>query len=80
MLATNGPGGPGDVLGRAFGPAGAALALELAYRITRRGGMTVSAGLSHPDQKFTLPHLGLVAEERTLTVALEAEGPAGGTP
>jgi alcohol dehydrogenase len=50
----------------AFEMAGAARALELAYRITRRGGMTVSAGLSHPDQKFTLPHLGLVAEERTL--------------
>jgi alcohol dehydrogenase len=46
--------------------AGAARALELAYRITRRGGTTVSAGLSHPDQRFSLPHLGLVAEERTL--------------
>jgi alcohol dehydrogenase len=50
----------------AFEMAGAARALELAYRITRRGGTTASAGLSHPDQKFTLPHLGLVAEERTL--------------
>jgi alcohol dehydrogenase len=46
--------------------AGAARALELAYRITRRGGTTVSAGLSHPDQQITIPHLGLVAEERTL--------------
>ncbi len=50
----------------AFEMAGAARALELAYRITRRGGTTVSAGLSHPDQRFSLPHLGLVAEERTL--------------
>ena len=50
----------------AFEMAGAARALELAYRITRRGGTTVSAGLSHPDQRFSLQHLGLVAEERTL--------------
>jgi alcohol dehydrogenase len=50
----------------AFEMAGAARALELAYRITQRGGTTVSAGLSHPDQRFSLPHLGLVAEERTL--------------
>ena len=50
----------------AFEMAGAARALELAYRITRRGGTTVSAGLSHPDQRFSLLHLGLVAEERTL--------------
>jgi alcohol dehydrogenase len=50
----------------AFEMAGAARAFELAYRITRRGGTTVSAGLSHPDQRFSLPHLGLVAEERTI--------------
>jgi len=50
----------------AFEMAGAARALELAYRITHRGGTTVSAGLSHPQQQFTLQHLGLVAEERTL--------------
>ena len=50
----------------AFEMAGAARAFELAYRITRRGGTTVSAGLSHPDQRFSLQHLGLVAEERTI--------------
>ncbi|MGB5104293.1 MAG: zinc-dependent alcohol dehydrogenase family protein [Steroidobacteraceae bacterium] len=50
----------------AFEMAGAARALELAYRITARGGTTVSAGLSHPDQKFGIQHLNLVAEERTL--------------
>ena len=50
----------------AFEMAGSPRALELAYRITARGGTTVSAGLSHPQQQFTLPHLGLVAEERTL--------------
>jgi alcohol dehydrogenase len=50
----------------AFEMAGAARALELAYRVTRRGGTTVSAGLSHPDQRMSLPHLSLVAEERTI--------------
>jgi alcohol dehydrogenase len=50
----------------AFEMAGAARALELAYRITARGGTTVSAGLSHPQQQFSIQHLNLVAEERTL--------------
>ena len=50
----------------AFEMAGAVAALDLAYRITARGGTTITAGLSHPDQRFSLPHLGLVAEERTL--------------
>jgi alcohol dehydrogenase len=50
----------------AFEMAGSARALELAYRITARGGTTASAGLSHPQQQFSLQHLGLVAEERTL--------------
>jgi alcohol dehydrogenase len=50
----------------AFEMAGAARALELAYKVTRRGGTTVSAGLSHPDQRMSLPHLSLVAEERTI--------------
>ena len=46
--------------------AGAAPALELAYSITTRGGTTVTGGLPHPDARFALPALGLVAEERTL--------------
>jgi len=50
----------------AFEMAGSVAALDLAYRITRRGGTTVTAGLSHPDRRFSLPHLNLVAEERTL--------------
>jgi alcohol dehydrogenase len=50
----------------AFEMAGSARALELAYRLTRRGGTTVSAGLSHPGSLVQLPHLSLVAEERTL--------------
>ncbi len=50
----------------AFEMAGSVRALELAYRITRRGGTTVTAGLSPPDATFALPHVNLVAEERTL--------------
>lgn len=50
----------------AFEMAGAVKAMELAYRITRRGGVTVTAGLSHPQAIFSLPHLGIVAEERTI--------------
>ncbi len=50
----------------AFEMAGSARALELAYRITARGGTTVSAGLPHPQQQFSLQHVSLVAEERTL--------------
>ena len=50
----------------AFEMAGSTRALELAYRITRRGGTTVTAGLAHPQSMLTIPHVGLVAEERTL--------------
>ena len=50
----------------AFEMAGSARALELAYRITRRGGTTVTAGLPHPQHTVSLPHVSLVAEERTV--------------
>jgi alcohol dehydrogenase len=50
----------------AFEMAGAISAMELAWRITRRGGSTVSAGLPHPDKRFQLPPVQMVAEERTL--------------
>jgi alcohol dehydrogenase len=50
----------------AFEMAGSARALELAYRITRRGGTTVTAGLPHPQHQVSIPHVTLVAEERTL--------------
>jgi alcohol dehydrogenase len=46
--------------------AGAIRALELAYRITRRGGTTVTAGLPPPTATMPLPVVNLVAEERTL--------------
>jgi alcohol dehydrogenase len=50
----------------AFEMAGSVAALELAYRITRRGGTTVTAGLAHPEKKLALQPVSLVAEERTL--------------
>lgn len=50
----------------AFEMAGAVRALDLAYRITRRGGSTITAGLSPPQAMISLPHLNIVAEERTL--------------
>ncbi len=37
-----------------------------AYAATRRGGLTVTAGLPHPDAELKLPALSLVAEERSL--------------
>ena len=50
----------------AFEMAGAIAAMELAWRITRRGGSTISAGLPHPERRFSLAPVQLVAEERTL--------------
>lgn len=50
----------------AFEMASSVKALELAYRITRRGGTTVTGSLPHPTHTFALPATNLVAEERTL--------------
>jgi alcohol dehydrogenase len=50
----------------AFELAGSVRALDLAYKITRRGGTTVTAGLPPPTHTFALPAVNLVAEERTL--------------
>ncbi|MCG8358169.1 MAG: zinc-dependent alcohol dehydrogenase family protein [Kiloniellales bacterium] len=50
----------------AFEMVGSVKAMDLAYRITGRGGTTVSAGLSHPDHDFALKHVTMVAEERTI--------------
>ncbi|TLU71441.1 zinc-dependent alcohol dehydrogenase family protein [Lichenicoccus roseus] len=50
----------------AFEMAGAARAMELAFRITRRGGTTVTAGLPPPTATLALPLVQLVAEERTV--------------
>jgi alcohol dehydrogenase len=50
----------------AFEMAGSVKAMELAYKATRRGGMTVTAGLPPPDASFPVPQVNLVAEERTI--------------
>jgi alcohol dehydrogenase len=50
----------------AFEMAGVVPALELAYRITRRGGTTVTAGLPNPAATWPLQAVSLIAEERTL--------------
>jgi alcohol dehydrogenase len=50
----------------AFEMAGAVRAMELAYKITRRGGTTVTAGLPPPSAALPLPLVQLVAEERTV--------------
>ena len=49
-----------------FEMAGAVPALDLAYRITRRGGTTVTAGLPNPNAMLSLQALSLIGEERTL--------------
>src|SRR5947209_8406938 len=50
----------------AFEMAGAVRAMELAYKITRRGGSTITAGLPPPTAALPLPLVNLVAEERTV--------------
>lgn len=45
---------------------GSARALEFAYRVTRRGGTTVTVGLPASSQNLSTPVWHLVAEERTL--------------
>jgi alcohol dehydrogenase len=50
----------------AFEMAGSVKAMQLAYAVTRRGGTTVTAGLPHPQDLFSIPHAGIVAEERTI--------------
>jgi len=50
----------------AFEMAGAVRAMELAFKITKRGGTTVTAGLPSPGAALPLPLVQLVAEERTV--------------
>ena len=56
-------GGGADV---ALEFAGSAKALDNAWRMTKRGGLTVTAGLPAPDATLPVNIVGLVAEERTL--------------
>jgi alcohol dehydrogenase len=46
--------------------AGSIKAFETAYKVTRRGGQTVTAGLPNPTHTFGLPIVNLVGEERTV--------------
>ncbi|KQS53979.1 alcohol dehydrogenase [Brevundimonas sp. Leaf363] len=50
----------------AFEMAGSARALENAWKMTRRGGLTVTAGLPPPEAALAVNIVSLVAEERTL--------------
>ncbi|GAA1707920.1 zinc-dependent alcohol dehydrogenase family protein [Kribbella yunnanensis] len=50
----------------AFETVGSGNVLEQAYAATRRGGTTVTVGLPHPSQSFSVPAVSLVAEERTV--------------
>jgi alcohol dehydrogenase len=49
-----------------FEMAGSVHALELAYRVTCRGGTTVTASLPNPAAKWEFQAVSLIAEERTL--------------
>ncbi len=49
-----------------FEMAGSVPALELAYKATRRGGTTITAGLANPSKHLSIQQVSLVAEERTL--------------
>ncbi|MCG8546477.1 MAG: zinc-dependent alcohol dehydrogenase family protein [Alphaproteobacteria bacterium] len=48
----------------AFEMAGSEPAMKLAYDITARGGMTVTAGLPDPAKAISTPHAALVSDER----------------
>ncbi len=50
----------------AFEMAGAIAAMETAYRVTRRGGTTVSAGLPHYEHSLSIPLAAMVSDERTV--------------
>ncbi len=50
----------------AFEMAGAVAAMETAYRATRRGGTTVSAGLPPHQHAFSIPLAEMVSDERTI--------------
>lgn len=50
----------------AFEAAGTVEAMETAYMVTRRGGTVTSVGLSHPSSNFSIQHVNLVAEEKTI--------------
>jgi Zn-dependent alcohol dehydrogenase len=56
-------GGGGD---KVIETVGSARVLGQAYEATRRGGVTVTVGLPHPEQRLDIQAVSLVTEERTL--------------
>ena len=50
----------------AFETAAVSQTLALAYKITRRGGTTITLGLPDPQLQLSIPQISLTAEERTL--------------
>ncbi|MCH4454831.1 zinc-dependent alcohol dehydrogenase family protein [Staphylococcus haemolyticus] len=50
----------------AFETAGVVPAMQVAYKITKRGGTTVTTDLPHPKDEFSFPQVTLAAEERTV--------------
>ena len=50
----------------AFEMAGAVRAMETAFKVTRRGGTTITAGLPPPNAALALPLVQMVAEERSV--------------
>jgi alcohol dehydrogenase len=50
----------------AFEMAGAVRAMETAFKITKRGGTTITAGLPPPTAALALPLVQMVAEERSV--------------
>lgn len=49
-----------------FETAGAVPAMQTAFFITKRGGMTVTTGLPDKSDTLSIPHMMLTAEERTI--------------
>jgi alcohol dehydrogenase len=49
-----------------FEGVGSEQVLIQAYKATKRGGTTITAGLPHPDRMFSIPAFSLAAEERTV--------------
>ncbi|MGB6105692.1 MAG: zinc-binding dehydrogenase, partial [Pusillimonas sp.] len=56
-------GGPVDY---GFDMAGAVPAFETAYKLTARGGTTITSGLPNPGARFQLPLAQMVGEEREI--------------
>ena len=40
--------------------------MDISYRITKRGGTLTTVALSHPETIFSLQHVNLVVEEKTV--------------